>query len=211
MKKILKFFLLFLTLFFTVSVRGEAREKVSPSVLLEGNADGIVYFPGEKPFLEFDRMIPGDSVEGKMILKNSFSDAYEIFLRAEAGGVNDEYLLKRLNMQITYDGKGLYQGNAMGSNGLEKNISLGIIEPGKQKELEAKVLLDGRSVGNEYKGKEGKVNWIFTAIRIPQNSSGMDSPKTGDDTRIALLILINLLMGCMIIQAVVEKKVRKRQ
>lgn len=209
LKRALKFFLLFIPLFFTASMSGEAKGKVSPSVLLEGNADGIVYLPEGKPFLEFEGMVPGDSVEGKMILKNSFLDAYEIFLRAD--GVDDEYLLQRLNMQITYDGKELYQGNAMGSNGLEKNISLGIIDPGKQKELEAKVLLDGRSVGNEYKGKEGKVNWIFTAIRIPQNLSRLDSPKTGDDTRMTFLILLNLLIGCLIIRKVVEKKVRKRQ
>ncbi|MGU8488178.1 LPXTG cell wall anchor domain-containing protein, partial [Clostridium perfringens] len=109
-----------------------------------GNADGIVYIPGNEPFLEAKNMVPGDNLKRTLILSNKFNDTYEIFLRAERVTPKEEYdLLEKLNLKIDYNNNLLYSGNATGEPDLEGNISLGKINPGESKELVAEVSLDG--------------------------------------------------------------------
>ena len=200
MRKVINVFMLSLALLLITGTEGYA------NVELEGNADGIVYIPGNEPFLEAKNMVPGDNLKRTLILSNKFNDTYEIFLRAERVTPKEEYdLLEKLNLKIDYNNNLLYSGNATGEPDLEGNISLGKINPGESKELVAEVSLDGPTTGNEYKGKKGDVNWIFTAIRIPSEESNQNItvPKTGDS---GVLVYLVISIICLILLLLSNRK-----
>ena len=197
MRKVINVFMLSLALLLITGTEGYAKSFAYPNVELEGNANGIVYIPGNEPFLEAKNMVPGDNLKRTLILSNKFDDTYEIFLRAERVTPKEEYdLLEKLNLKIDYNNNLLY---------LEENISLGKINPGESKELVAEVSLDGPTTGNEYKGKKGDVNWIFTAIRIPSEESNQNItvPKTGDS---GVLVYLAISIVCLILLLLSNRK-----
>lgn len=223
MKNILKVLVVSLSLLLITGTVGDATELAPPNVELEGNADGIVYIPGNEPFLEFKGMVPGDKIKRSMVLSNKFTDSYEIFVRAERINEKEEYdLLEKLKMKIEYDNDSLHEGDATGEQSIKENISLGKINPGESKELVAEVELEGAGTGNEYKNKSGDVKWIFTAVRTPSedkptggnppdnnqsnNNSTSKPPQTGDKGIFGYLIAI---ASCFAIFKVVNRKGRK--
>lgn len=228
MKNIFKILIVSLSLLLITGTVGDAAELAPPNVELEGNADGIVYIPGDEPFLEFKGMVPGDRIKRRLVLSNKFTDSYEIFIRAERISEKEEYdLLEKLKMKIEYNNSTLHEGDATGAASIKENVSLGKINPGESKELVAEVELDGQSTGNEYKNKSGEVKWIFTAVRTPgedkptgedtsnnnqsnNNPSGTNSsskpPKTGDN---GILVYLIVIASCFIVFKVINRKGRK--
>lgn len=171
MKSIIKTLLLFLVIFSAITVRGEATEVLPSNVKLEGNSDGIVFISGDEPFLYKENMLPGDTVSRKMILKNNYTDSYFVYLKGERISKEEPYdLLDKIYVNITYENKSIYNGKILGKNKESREIPLGLIKPGEEKQLTATATLDGDAIGNEYKNKEVEVNWIFTAVRIPNEN-----------------------------------------
>lgn len=216
MKNFLKTIIMSLSLLIMIGTTGVATELAPPNVELEGNSEGIVYIPGDEPFLKFNNMLPGDKIKRSLIMNNKYSESYEIFLRAERINEKEEFdLLEKLNMNILYDNKLLHDGDATGAPSIEENTSLGIVNPGEKKELIAEVTLDGPSTSNEYKGKEGAVRWVFTAVRIentdgdntvkptpPNNSNNNTStrpPQTGDNGILNYLLVIGALAILLVV------------
>lgn len=223
MKNIFKILILSLSLLLITGTIGDASELAPPNVELEGNANGIVYIPGNEPFLEFRGMVPGDKIKRRLVLSNKFTDSYEIFMRAERISEKEEYdLLEKLKMKIDHNDGTLHEGDATGQHSIKENVSLGKINPGESKELVAEVDLDGESTGNEYKNKSGEVKWIFTAVRTPSgdepsggttpdnnqsnNNSSSKPPQTGDNGILGYLIAI---VSCFAVFKVVNRKGRK--
>jgi len=220
MKNIFKILILSLSLLLITGTIGDAAELAPPNVELEGNANGIVYIPGNEPFLEFRGMVPGDKIKRRLVLSNKFTDSYEIFMRAERISEKEEYdLLEKLKMKIDHNDGNLHEGDATGEHSIKENVSLGKINPGESKELVAEVDLDGQSTGNEYKNKSGEVKWIFTAVRTPRedkptggtppdnnqsnNNSTSKPPQTGDNGILGYLIAI---ASCFIVFKVINRK-----
>ena len=169
-KAILKIFIISIVLSQISLVYAFAENiKLPSNVELVGNAEGMILIPGEERFLESLNMLPGDSVTRQLVIKNTYSSEYEIYLRAERVNTADEFdLLSKLQLSIVYDSEQIYEGPASGEKAegaMANNISLGTLKPGEEKFLNAKVVLPGELVGNDYKNKEAEVNWIFTAIR----------------------------------------------
>ncbi|GAA0070293.1 hypothetical protein UT300003_18160 [Clostridium sardiniense] len=219
MKNIFKILILSLSLLLITGTIGDAAEIAPPNVELEGNANGIVYIPGNEPFLQFKGMVPGDKIKRRLVLSNKFTDSYEIFMRAERISEKEEYdLLEKLKMKIDHNYGTLHEGDATGEHSIKENVSLGKINPGESKELVAEVDLDGQSTGNEYKNKSGEVKWIFTAVRTKptggnpsdnnqsNNNSTSKPPQTGDNGILGYLIAI---ASCFIVFKVINRKGRK--
>ena len=139
MKNIFKILVLSLSLLLMTGTVGDATELAPPNVELEGNADGIVYIPGDEPFLEFKGMVPGDKIKRRLVLSNKFTDSYEIFIRAERISEKEEYdLLEKLKMKIEYDNRYFAMKEmTTGEESIKENVSLGKINPGESKELVA--------------------------------------------------------------------------
>ncbi len=183
MKGFIKTVLITLSLLLIISIKGEASTLTPPNVQLLGNADGLVHISNtEDMFLYRYNMLPGDSVERTLEIKNQYEDSYELFLRAERVSEKEEYdLLDKLDLKITFDDKVIYVGPTSGEYKLTDNISLGTFKPGEEATLFAKVELDGPSTGNEYKNKFAQVNWIFTAVRKDSNdNTSTDKPSNSN-------------------------------
>lgn len=224
MKRFSKIFLLALSLIFILGIKGEALESIPPNIELEGNAEGIVFIPGNEPFLSHHNMVPGDRVSRKIIINNNYNSSYEIFLRAERVTNEEEFdLLKQINVEIDYEKSPIYRGKATGEDGLTENISLGVVNPKEKKELFALAELDGPSTGNEYKNKYGEVKWVFTAVNLndglkepaphkPAGGNGIDkgditSPQTGDN---GIILYCILAFGAFLLFSLNNRKKRRR-
>ncbi|MDU1855251.1 MAG: LPXTG cell wall anchor domain-containing protein, partial [Clostridium baratii] len=142
MKSIIKTLLLFLVIFSAITVRGEATEVLPSNVKLEGNSDGIVFISGDEPFLYKENMLPGDTVSRKMILKNNYTDSYFVYLKGERISKEEPYdLLDKIYVNITYENKSIYNGKILGKNKESREIPLGLIKPGEEKQLTATATL----------------------------------------------------------------------
>ena len=92
MKGFIKTVLITLSLLLIISIKGEASTLTPPNVQLLGNADGLVHISNtEDMFLYRYNMLPGDSVERTLEIKNQYEDSYELFLRAERVSEKEEY------------------------------------------------------------------------------------------------------------------------
>lgn len=211
MKSIIKTLLLFLIIFSAVTIKGEATQVLPSNVRLEGNSNGIVFISGAEPFLYKENMLPGDTVSRKMILKNNYTDSYFIYLKGERISKEQPYdLLEKINVNIVYENKSIYNDKILGKNEESREIPLGLIKPGEEKDLTAIATLGGDAIGNEYKNKEVEVKWIFTAVRIPYNYDNSNNilqngfnkikaiiPKTGYDGMFgvgAILIILGIIL-----------------
>lgn len=173
------------------SVSVLVKAQTPKNVSLEGNANGIVFFPDNELFLSGTDMIPGDKVLGEISVKNNYEQAFKLYMKAER--ITDEEendLLKALELKITYKDKIIYQGNAAGDDGLNNHIYLGEFRSGDTTSLAAEVYLDGKKIDNRYQNKYGEVKWIFTAEtneqpvnnNVPSNivTRVFNGIKTGD-------------------------------
>lgn len=210
MKNYLKFLVIVLFITLTINTKVLAAVNLASDVILEGNAEGIVFIPGQEPFLNKENMVPGDQVSRKIVINNKHKNSYELFLRAERISNKEEYdLLNKLNLKITYKGQIIYDGVASGEDGISKDISLGVFKPGEDETLLAQVTLDGPTMGNEFRNKKAAVNWIFTATSkdIEENISPNNLPKTGDRGVVPYVVVIFLAFAAIL----VAKKYRMRK
>lgn len=186
-----------------------ATENTPPNVRLVGDANGIVFIPGDSTFLSKGMMLPGDKVARTMEIENNYDVPYQLYMKAERITPEEEYdLLNILKLKITHNDKVIYEGKASGENGLTSNIDLGTYNPGEKGELIAEVILDGATTGNEYNNKKGEVVWIFTATNNRKSEEGNPS-KTGDSRDIlsySILACGSLLLGISIIASKRKKK-----
>lgn len=227
MKGYFKCIVMTLALLLVLNVQGVLAQTLPSNVHLVGDDDGIlISLPeGEEGFLYKDEMLPGDSIERTMIIKNKHANPYSLYIRAERVKPEKEEqydLLEKLQLKLTFKDKVVYEGPVSGKNGLTKDIELGSINPEDEVELYAVVTLDGPSTGHEYMNKEGAVDWIFTATKeslYPEPEDPVepskpsepekdknDSPKTGDDS---MVTYTTMAVGSLMLLLVVAKKNRK--
>lgn len=183
-----------------------AQQDSPPNVQLVGDANGIVFIPGDEPFLNKSNMLPGDSVSRVMDIENKYSVPYELFIKAERITPVEKYdLLNKLQLKITYNNKVIYQGATSGEDGLENNISLGTYKPGDKGVLKAEVVLDGPSTGNDYMNKNAEVEWIFTATNNETKGEVGTTSKTGDENSILPYIFLLGLSVALGLKVVINK------
>lgn len=212
MKRYLKCIVMTLALLLVLNVQWVLAQTLPSNVHLIGNKDGImISLPGEeKNFLYKDGMLPGDSVDREIIIKNKYEKPYTLYMRAERSTPKEEKydLLTKLELKITYKDEVIYEGPVSGENGLLEDVELGTIKPGDEARLHAVVTLDGPSTGHEYMNKEDDVNWIFTATSedVPTSKQPNDAPKTGDNSVVSYAAVA---LGSLMLLIVVAKKNRK--
>lgn len=203
-------------------------------------------------FANFKNLLPGSARTQSIRVGNQSKTETQLFLRAEEAkqtGLTDKEkkLVKKLLdsytfLEVRQGSRVLYQGPASGkgtgkNTSMKRNISLGTILPGKEKEL-AVTLSVSPQMGNSYQALTGKVDWIFTASGeeaadgggdrgngtggsgggSPSGSKGISegkiSPKTGDGTEVscqlALLGISGLLTALILWLSPESRPYRKR-
>ncbi|RDY27416.1 hypothetical protein CHL78_009380 [Romboutsia weinsteinii] len=204
MKIFLKIFIVAVSLLSIITTQGDALEKSPPNVVLEGNAKGIIYLPGDEAFLLGENIAPGDKITRTLEIKNKYDKSYQLYLRAERVTPEEKYdLMKVINLKITYKDDVLYEGPVSGEDGMVESIDLGTYKPDTEQNLVATVEFDPSiSKSNpSYWNKYAQVDWIFTAqakeddstVDKPSNdtgsSGGSNSPQTGDSGMLTYAIL----------------------
>lgn len=204
MKIFSKAFLVAVSLLSIITIQGDALEKAPPNVELEGNANGIVYIPGDEPFLLGEEMVPGDKITRTLEIKNKYDKPYKLYLKSERVTPKETYdLLDVINLKITYKDEVIYEGPVSGEDGMGENIDLGTYNPGDEENLIATVEFDPSisPADANYWNKEAQVDWIFTAqatkdssqpITPPSEnkpSEDINSPQTGDTNILPYVIL----------------------
>lgn len=179
---------------------------LAASVTYEGGAEKFVFLPGSAYsdtdlFENFKNVMPGDTVEQRITVKNRFRgcDYVKIYLRADphdekknplspevsAAGetvASMKDFLSQLSMTVYQGDKILYQASPDVLDGLSKNVLLGRFSRGQSTELRV-VLSVPAELGNSYAKRAGEVDWVFTAEQRNEDGS---IPKTGDDTSVLL-------------------------
>ncbi len=175
------------------------------SVTYEGGAEKFVFLPGSEYtdsdlFDNFKGVMPGDKVEQRITVKNSYRgcDYVRIYLRAEAhdetehpnspkvaeagetfGSMTD--FLSHLSMKVYQEEDLIYEASPEQLDGLAENVLLGSFDYGEAAELNV-VLEVPIELGNEYANREGEVDWVFVAEhRNRSNGGGDDDDDGGDD------------------------------
>lgn len=180
MKIFSKAFIVAFSLLSIITTQGDALEKAPPNVELEGNANGIVYIPGDEPFLLGEEMVPGDKITRTLEIKNKYDKPYKLYLKSERVTPKETYdLLDVINLKITYKDEVIYEGPVSGEDGMGENIDLGTYNPGDEENLTAIVQFDPSisKADANYWNKEAQVDWIFTAQATKDSSQPITPPS----------------------------------
>lgn len=138
--------------------------------------DGLKVTPQASSIFDLNNLNPGDKEEREITLENKYADCYiDIFVRTERASKAPEEgeadLLEQLKVKVYLEEALIYDGEMKAF--ASANTSLGTLEFNKDKKIRIVVYLPGYETGNEFQGKEIKVNWIFTA---ESNCSSSDLP-----------------------------------
>ncbi|MBE6050612.1 MAG: hypothetical protein E7214_08150 [Clostridium sp.] len=161
-------------------------EKQMEGKLQEGlthNFDGL--------FLDGESMMPGDSVERCMTLKNTYKYPYTISLTGTRNmeECDKQYdLLEKINLDLfIIDSEGkeneVYSGPIFEGNKCKANIELCTLQPKEQATLKAVATLDGQNTTKEYMGKKASVDWVFSVEGDEKNSTNKSDEAPKDSTK----------------------------
>lgn len=175
------------------------------TVEYKGASEGLVINKDDF-FSDFTTMMPGDVLEHDIELKNTGDNKIDLYFNTET--VDDSELLDAIQLQISVDGKEIYNGS-INAEELNDKIKLGNYGDGK---MSFKVTVPAE-LNNHYSLLDSKVKWVFSADEkeseggISQVLDKINPVQTGDPTIIAGWIV--LLVGSAVACGVIVKKRRK--
>ena len=175
------------------------------TVEYKGASEGLVINKDDF-FSDFTTMMPGDVLEHDIELKNTGDNKIDLYFNTET--VDDSELLDAIQLQISVDGKEIYNGS-INAEELNDKIKLGNYGDGK---MSFKLTVPAE-LNNHYSLLDSKVKWVFSADEqepegdISQVIDKINPVKTGDPTVIAGWIV--LLVGSAVACGVIVKKRRK--
>lgn len=137
------------------------KSQVKQKVEFEGSAHKLIAAPDDF-FSGFSAAMPGDVFKDSVEIRNTTANTQEIFFRtsAECKSVKDQEFLKKLKLEISMDGKRLYQGDLLAVS-LNKGVSLGNFAKNKSGKMEFQVTVPSE-LDNTYALRMGDVKWIFS-------------------------------------------------
>lgn len=179
----------------------------------------------KKIFLEDLDMNPGDSVENTLIIENNYDFAYSLYMSAEKITEEEEYdLLKIIDLEVTFGDEVIYKGPIINENN-DGRILLGVFQPESSKSLKAVATLR-KDIGNEYKNKYARVDWIFiaegadgkniTSDNLAGENTGSNNnnktnlPHTGEVIKSIYMALGFIIIGALLISSRKDKKRLKK-
>ena len=177
-------------------------------VVYEEGAEKFFFLPGSdySPsdlFPEFKDVMPGDSIQQKLLIKNDVSNKckIKIYMRALGAQADSTEFLSQLNLTVT---KGtdtvMFDAPADQSAQLTDWVYLGTLYSGGECELivtlDVPVTLD-----NQFKNTAGYFDWEFAVEELPVEPTDPEPPKTGDNSQILLwsLLMISSLFMLVIL------------
>lgn len=172
-------------------------------VIYAEGAEKFFFLPGTEYsptdlFPDFKDVMPGDSIQQKILVKNDVSNDCKIKIYMRALGAHEDSVefLSQLNLTVT---KGtdtiMFDAPADQTAQLTDWVYLGTLYSGGECELivtlDVPVTLD-----NQFKNLVGYLDWEFAVEELPVEPDDPDPPKTGDESQI--LLWAGLMVGSLI-------------
>lgn len=193
------------------------KEEMELHVEFNGQAHKLLAVPNNF-FHNIKRAMPGDCCQDQILLKNTTEKNAELFFRTEVKNQTkiQTDLLKQIRLKIFIGQQILYEGNLYPEE-LNKNVSLGIYEPGMTGNLEFEISIP-KELKNDYALRDAGVNWIFSVDEDEteayenglNNEAQKNAVKTGDMTPILSFALLTIVAGCGVIVIICWKKKGER-
>ena len=156
------------------------------SITYVNGAEKFVFVPSDDLFDNFKGVMPGDTIEQKITVKNGSSKTVKIFLRAVANeNTVMQGFLQQLSMTVKQGDKTLFDASPAELDGLEENVLLGQFAPNQHTDLVVTLKVP-ITLGNAYANLTGVVDWVFTVEEVIYSGGGSESDADivipGDDT-----------------------------
>lgn len=186
-------------------------------VIYTENARKFIFLPGgeESPtdlFPNFKDVMPGDTIEQKILVKNDISNdcKVKIYMRALGAHAGSQEFLSQLKLTVTKDTDTLmFAAPANETAQLDDWVYLGTLYSGGACELtatlEVPVTLD-----NQFKTLVGYLDWEFAVEELPVEPSDPENPKTGDDAQLWLWLMLLVLSAAALIVLIGSHRKRKQ-
>lgn len=139
-------------------------------------------------FENFKTVMPGDTVEQRIRLRNDISNdrKIKVYMRALGAHEGSDDFLAQLKLTIIKDTDTiLFEAAADQAAQLTDWVYVGTLYSGGECELTA-ILEVPVTLGNEYANSAGYLDWEFGVSEYPVEDSDPKPPQTGDDNQIFL-------------------------
>ncbi len=205
----------------TRRVEAEVPQAQDTGVIFLGRERGFSFaMDGTDLFSAFKNLSPGCARLQRITVRNESAEDVEIFLHAEKAEqvsmtaeqreLVRQLLEKYAVIEVTEEGRVIYQGPVSNENSMRTDISLGQFSAGSGKELDVKLSLSPQ-MDNRYQKLTGKVQWIFSARGEDGTVLQATAPQTGDISYPAMWAAIFAVSGITLSAALLlERKDRRR-
>ena len=208
-------FCLTLVLLLTLALPAHA---AGGQVVYSENAEKFFFLPGSEfsptdLFPNFKDVMPGDSLEQRIVVKNDISNdcKVKVYIRSLGAHAYSQEFLSQLTMTVTKaQDTVLFDAPADQSAQLTDWVYLGTLYSGGECELivtlDVPVTLD-----NNFKNLIGYLDWELAVEELPVEPSDPEPPKTGDTSHVYLYASVMAVSFTALVFLLVYKRKKSKK
>lgn len=189
------------------------------NVLYTEDAGEFVFFPGSDKslsdlFPNFKGVMPGDSLEQKITVKNDASKEVKvkIYIRSLGAHEDSKKFLSQLKLRVSKSEENqmayMFDAAADQTAQLSDWVLLGTLYSGGVVNLN--VILDVPvAMGNEFQNQIGYLDWEFKVEEFPVEDIDPKPPQTGDNSEILPVVIVMAVSAAALVVLIVLRKREK--